>query len=96
MTGPHVSVSPSVRFGRPNMKGISTEAVADMYWLGEDVEDDYGLPRHELLVTLWFEATYGCLRFRRRWRQWGAEASGRLWKSDSDVSAVPLPPTRES
>jgi hypothetical protein len=37
------------------MNGISTEAIADLYWAGEDVEDEYGLDRHELLRALWFE-----------------------------------------
>jgi hypothetical protein len=78
------------------MNGISTEVIADLYWLGENVQDEYSLTRHELLVALWFEATQGQPRFRRRWREWGLVASQALWKSDSDVDSVPLPPTRES
>jgi hypothetical protein len=77
------------------MRGISTEMIADLFWLGEAVEDEYGLSRHELLVALWFEGTQGCPRFRRRWRVWGETASQLLWKSDIDVGGVPLPSTRD-
>jgi hypothetical protein len=78
------------------MNGISTEAIAESHWLDDNPQDDFGLTRHELLVALWFEATQGQPRFRRRWREWGPVASQALWKSDSDVESVPLPPTRES
>lgn len=84
-----------MRFGRPHLKGISTEAIADSYWVDDDPEDDYGLTRHELLVALWFEATQGQPRFRRRWKAWGIEASQALWKSDIDAATVALPATRD-
>jgi hypothetical protein len=77
------------------MNGISTEMIGDLYWAGEDVEDEYGLSRHELLVALWFEATLGQPRFRRRWREWGEMASEALWRSGPDIDRVPLPPDRE-
>jgi hypothetical protein len=96
MTSPQVRVSPAHRFGRPHMNGISTEAIADMYWAGEDPEGEYALTRYELLVTLWFEATQGQPRFRRRWREWGQATSQVLWKSDIDVDGVSLPPAREA
>jgi hypothetical protein len=78
------------------MNGISTEVIAESHWLDDSPQDDFGLTRHELLVALWFEATQGQPRFRRRWREWGRTASQALWKSDIDVDAVQLPPTRES
>lgn len=88
---PTALVSPGTRFGRLHLNGISTEAIADSYWVHDDPEDDYGLTRHELLVALWFEATQGQPRFRRRWKAWGIEASKALRKSDIDVEAVALP-----
>lgn len=84
-------------FGASALRGISTEVIADHYWLDEDVETDYELTRHELLVVLWFEATYGQPRYRRRWKAWGAQAGGMLWRSSSlDPDVVELPPTRDT
>lgn len=81
-------------FGAPALRGISTEVIAGHYWNGEDVETDYELTRHELLVVLWFEATYGQPRFRRRWKAWVDGVGGVLWRSSSlDPGAVELPPT---
>lgn len=85
-----------MNFGAPALRGISTEVIAGHYWLDEDVETDYELTRHELLVVLWFEATRGQPRFRRRWKTWAAGVEGPLWSSSSlDPGAVPLPPTRD-
>lgn len=82
-------------FGAPAMRGISTEVIAGHYWLDEDVQTDYELTRHELLVVLWFEATQGQPRFRRRWKAWGVEAGLVLWPSSKlTPAAVELPPTR--
>lgn len=94
MTRPAVVVNPAVRFGRPTMSGISTEMIADMYWAGEDVEAEYGLTRHELLVTLWFEGSQGQPRFRRRWKTWAEQTHTVLWSAGTlNPDTVPLPPT---
>ncbi len=74
------------------MRGVATEFIADTYWIGDDPEDNYRLTRHELLVALWFEATQGQPRFRRRWHQWGVTASQALWRSEMDPGSVELPP----
>ncbi|MEU4558501.1 hypothetical protein AB0F72_08925 [Actinoplanes sp. NPDC023936] len=77
------------------MRGVSTEAIADAYWLSEDVEDEYGLSRHELLVALWFEASQGQPRFRERWREWAERVGPLLWDTRTlDVDAVELPGVR--
>lgn len=97
MTSPQVTVSPAHRFGRPAMKGVSTEMIADLYWAhGEsEVEDDYDLSRHELLVVLWFEGSQGMPRFRKRWGAWVRQVEGTLWKvTELDPDLVVLPPTR--
>lgn len=95
---PQVSVSPAHRFGQPHMKGIGTEMLADLYWAhGEsEVEDDYELTRHELLVTLWFESAHGQPRFRKRWKAWLSQVEGPLWHASTlDPMSVPLPPTSD-
>lgn len=77
------------------MRGVSTEFIADAYMVdGEHaVRDDYELTRHELLVALWFEATHGQPRFRKRWKAWVREADGVLWNTPALApDAVPLPP----
>lgn len=97
---PVVSIDPAMRFGRPQIKGIPTEAIADMYWAGESAEvvcDEYGLTRHELLVALWHEAANG--EYRKRWKDWASgEAYQRLasWTKPLDVDTIPLPPQRKS
>ncbi|GIM88742.1 hypothetical protein [Paractinoplanes toevensis] len=94
MTTPQVTVSPACRFGQPSMRGTPTEAIADYYWIGEDVEDEYTLTRHELLVVLWFEATHGQPRFRKRWKAWAAQVHQTLWDTRTlDPMTVPLPST---
>ena len=93
MSSPQVTVSPAHSFGRPSMRGVSTEVIADAYWLGEDVEDEYGLTRHELLVALWFEATRGQPRFRRWWKTWAEQVGPVLRDTRSlDADALVLPP----
>lgn len=78
------------------MRGISTEILADHHWLGDDVQDEFELTRYELLVALWFEATYGQPRYRKRWKAWARQVGGALWKvSELDVGAVELPATRD-
>jgi len=98
MIGPAVKVQPNMRFGRPHMNGVSTEMIADLHWAQGETEilDDYDLTRHELLVALWFEATQGQPRFRRRWKAWGAYAAGVLWKaSEVNPEVVELPPRQD-
>lgn len=97
MTSPQVTVSPAHGFGRPEMRRLPTEMLADMYWAHGETDllaaDGYDLTRHELLVALWFEATQGAPRNRRRWKAWGAEVSGPLWSTSTlDPELVPLPP----
>jgi len=100
MTGsPAVVIDPAVLFGRPAMKGISTEMVAGIYWehgTGDlEAPDGYAFSRHELLVALWYEGSQGQPRFRRRWRAWAEQVGPVLWKvSELDPGVVELPPTR--
>lgn len=95
---PAVEISPSMRFGRPHIKGISTEAITGMLMAGESPETvcyEYSLTRHELLVACWFEGTHG--ECRKKWGKWASEvAYPQLagWEP-LDVDAMPMPPTRE-
>ncbi len=99
---PVVTVDPAVAWGRPAVRGIPTEAIADLFWAenGDDqaVMDDYGLSRHELAVALWHEGSYGEARKRfAGWKAWADEiAYPRLagW-NPLDVDSLPLPPGRE-
>jgi uncharacterized protein (DUF433 family) len=95
---PVVTFDPAVRFGYAHIKGIPTEAIADVYWAGETadaVADDYGLSRHELLVALWFEGAHGT--YRDRWRQWAWDVAYPMlggWRKPFDLDGLPLPPDR--
>lgn len=92
-----MEVSPAHRFGRPTMRFISTDMLAGQWYagLGEaEILGDYTLTRHELLVALWYEATYGRPRFRKAWKRWADEvAHPALAGSDQRaVDELPMPP----
>lgn len=94
MTRPVVTVDPAVAFGQPQIKGVTTEAIAGMWWAGDSaagVCDDYALTRHEFLVALWFEGTHGAYR---QWKAWAEVAYRQLagWEP-LDLEMV-LPPDR--
>lgn len=94
---PTVECTPSVRFGYPHIKGISTYAIAGMVWAGETVTgvaDDYGITTAEVLVACWFEATHGRPRssFRRAWQPWVKRVGPLMWRG---VYQVADPPSRE-
>lgn len=91
---PVVRVDPAVRFGQPHIKGVSTEAIAGMYWAGESAEtvcDDYHLTRHEFLVALWFEGTHG---ERPQWKVWAEKAYRQLAGWEPLDLEMGLPPDR--
>lgn len=98
---PAVHFDPRYGFGRGQIRGVSTDAIAGMLFAGETAEqvcDDYGITRHELLVACWFEGAHGSdeERLHAGWRQWADEvAYPRLagWQV-LDVDTMPLPPSR--
>lgn len=91
---PVIEISPAVRFGRPAIRGISTEAIAGMVAAGEDPDvvcSEYGITRHELLLACWWEGSDGV--YRKKWRRWAEEVAYPAlagWKP-FDVDAMPLP-----
>lgn len=77
---PVVTVDPAMRFGRPAVRGVSVEALAELVTSGEPVDaiaDDYRLRRGDVLVACWHESRYGTRPHRRAWAEWlvGAEPS---------------------
>jgi len=90
---PHVRVDPAQRFGWPNIKGISTAAIAGMVMAGEDVTavaDDYSISRHEVLLACWHEGIHGV--YRTEWGRWAERIQPRLggWEPfDPDTEAGP-------
>lgn len=96
---PVIQVDPAVRFGRPQVRGIPTDAIADTLYAGESAEsvcDEYGLTRHELLVALWYEASGGDYAQNPSWKRWANEVAYPAlagWKP-LDVGSVSLPPCR--
>jgi hypothetical protein len=95
---PFVRVDPAIREGDPTLRGIPTDAIADHHWLNDDVEDDFGLTRHELLVVLWFEGSRGQPEHRQRWGVWAEQVHGPLYRvtslDEATLMAIELPPTR--
>lgn len=95
---PTVLADPRVRFGRPSVGGISTDAVAGMVMAGESLDvvaDEYGLTRHQVLLACWHEGIQGC--YQREWGAWATEAHQMLggWVKPLDLDAIPDPPSRD-
>jgi uncharacterized protein (DUF433 family) len=66
-----VKIRPGYSFGRPTVRGLRCENVAERVMAGEAVEaiaDDLGLTEAEVLLACWYVATYE--RRRRAWRPW--------------------------
>lgn len=86
---PAVHVEPGMNFGNPQLRGISTDAIAGRYLVeGEAaVRDDYGLTRHELLVVLWFEGAHG--DYRAELGEWAQAVGWALARGDVDGVAAP-------
>lgn len=96
MTRPVIVIDPAMSFGAPQIKGISTEAIAGMVWAGEDfatVADEYGLSRHEVILACWYEGSAGV--YRRQWKSWTNAVFRALagWRS-FDPETVEEPPAR--
>lgn len=92
---PHVRVDPNQRFGKPNVKGISVEAIAEAVAAHEDVNEvaaQFGLGRSDVLVACWYAATYGPKPYRRTWAEWADTAVRTLIVGQWDYDLVPDPP----
>lgn len=95
---PHVRVDPAQRFGRPTVKGLSTDMIASQVLVGASVEEvmaEYGVNREDVLVACWFEARYGSRRFRQAWKDWMTlgQAEALLWRRE--YGRVMDPPDRD-
>lgn len=93
---PVVTVDPRVRFGRPQINGISVEAIAELVIAGEDIDTvlkQWGITRPQLLVACWYVAVYGPPRHRHMWREWLAAAEGPL--AHGHYTEIPDPPSKE-
>lgn len=91
---PYVRVEPGLRCGRPNVAGISCEAIALDVWDGMSVDETaatFNLTRAQVLVACWFEGRHGALR--RSWREWVIQAARSMAHDQWDD--VPDPPTKE-
>jgi uncharacterized protein (DUF433 family) len=95
---PVIQIDPAMRFGRPHIKGVSTNAIAERVIAGESVDevgDDYGLSRHEVLLACWWEGTGG--EYRKEWKAWAEEVWPALggWNKPFDADTLPDPPDEE-
>jgi uncharacterized protein (DUF433 family) len=93
---PHVRVDPAQRFGRPNVKGISCEAIGEQLLAVDDIDiltDEYDLNRGDVLVACWYLGMYGSPAWRKRWKAWAEEAHQQMWHAGTvDYDTVPGPP----
>ena len=70
-----VTIRPGYSFGRPEIRGVRCEVMAERVAAGEDVEAvaaDYGIAPIEVALACWYVATYE--RRRKAWRPWWAWA----------------------
>lgn len=91
MTRPAVHVEPGMAWGGPQMRGISTDAIAGLYLAERDeaaVCADYDLTRHELLVVLWYEGTHG--EHRAELGEWAQTVGWALARGDVDGVEAPV------
>lgn len=96
---PHVRAEPGIRFGQPNVKGVSAEVLGDLVFAGDPVDEvaeDYGMTRGDVLVACWYLGMYGGKAWVRRWRSWCNDVYDLLARNNPDYTAVPDPPSRES
>ena len=94
---PYVSVHPGVRFGRPCVRNtrLDVETVAACIWSGwtpEEVADEFGVTRADVMVACWYVGTYGIPGpddWRARWGEWATSVHEELWHGRYDVPAPP-------
>lgn len=97
---PRGLVDPSMRFGRPHVKGIPVDAIVGMLSAGESVAtvaDNYDLTRADVLVACWYVGAFGLPESPRRWRtalrEWATGAGQAMWNTKTcDYEAIPDPP----
>lgn len=94
---PVITIDPRLKFGRPQIKGISTDAIAGMVRAGEPlatVAAEYDLSVHEVILACWWEAQPG-QRYRREWHGWADRVAPALggWEP-LDVDVIEEPPAR--
>ncbi len=94
---PRVVTDPAVRFGAPNVRGVSTAAIAERVVAGEAVDavaEDYVSTRHEVLLACWHEGIHGDRMYRKRWGRWAEAIQRRMMYPDRfDPAAEADPPT---
>jgi uncharacterized protein (DUF433 family) len=94
---PHVHVDPAVRFGQPHIGGVNTEMLAGQFSAGASLEElceDYGLTRHQVLLALWYEGTHGRKQARRLYGKWAEKAAYPVlsgFDKTRSVDDIPLP-----
>lgn len=93
MTRPVVTTDPSVRFGRPHIRGRSPVFLAGTHWVGDDACDEYDVTRPELLIACWWLGWYGPKKWRRRWKAWADQWHEALAREEYD--AVPDAPRKD-
>jgi uncharacterized protein (DUF433 family) len=94
---PVITVDPKMRWGAPHIKGVSTGAIVDTFLAGESAEavaEDYGLTRHEVLLALWFEGSYGTKKMRRLLGWWAHNVAFPVlggWDKSKTVEQIEVP-----
>ncbi len=109
MTRPHVSHDPRQGWGDPVVSGRGTKvaSVAELVWVGErvdDVADEFGLTRGDVLVACWHAGRVGLpargrrpsLLWPQRWGEWAGRVDRLLARAETaeDYLEVPDPPDR--
>jgi uncharacterized protein (DUF433 family) len=92
---PVITIDPAMSFGRPQIRGVSTDAIASMVRAGEDfatVAHEYDLSVHEVVLACWWEAQLG-QQYGGVWRSWVEDVGPALggWKP-LELETVEEPP----
>lgn len=98
VTRPQVVVDPQMRFGAPNVRGVSYHVLTDAVAAGEDVDSvaaEYDITRNDVLVACWYAGLYGT-RTEQTWlKVWALEWHPLMWRGEWDaVEDPPVKPKR--
>jgi len=96
---PHIVIDPAKCWGRPHIKGISTDAIAGMVRAGESiavVAHEYDLTPHEVVLACWWEGRRG-QQYYGVWRWWADDVGQALASARPlDLASIEDPPSRDT
>lgn len=96
---PFVSFDPAMKGGQPTVNGtrLTVENLVVHVWGGwaeQQLQEGWGLSRHDILTACWFQAENGSRTWKRRWLPWANRVFPLLHRARGaeDVALIDWPP----